>query len=91
MWLYCGGSLRAEKGSQRFLPLLFFSTGGRGRRDDLEIGRANLALAKRRGDANQVVSTLWGGGGGAKQGAGDGGGSKARVNVSSRFVKKTEG
>lgn len=60
--------------------------------DDLEIGRVNLALAKRRVDANQVVSTSWGWrGGGPKQGAGDGGGSKARVNVSSRFIKKSRG
>lgn len=63
--------------------------------DDLEIGRVNLALVKRRGDANQIVSTSCGGRGGAggdpKQGAGDGGGSKARVNVSSRFIKKNRG
>lgn len=59
--------------------------------DDLEMGRVNLALAKRRVDANQVVSTSWGGRGGPKQGAGDGGGSKARVNVSSRFIKKSRG
>lgn len=60
--------------------------------DELEVGRVNLALAKRRGDANQIVSTSCGGrGGDPKQGAGDGGGSKARVNVSSRFIKKNRG
>lgn len=61
--------------------------------DDLEIGRVNLALAKRQGDANQVVSTAggWGLGGTPNKERGMEGDQK-HVSTSHRdSLKKTEG
>lgn len=60
--------------------------------DDLEIGRVNLALAKRRVDANQVVSTSWGWRGGVPNKERGMEGDQKHVSTSHRdSLKKAEG